>query len=315
LCGAEEVILLFDGDKAGIKAADRSARLFIENNLDSKVIVLPEGLDPDDYFKKYTDQDFKNLVENAAYDFEFIISIITKQFKGVSQSENLIKEILSYEEYMKSTTKRELFVNKIVELTKISKKNIQQLISKSDTKKTNLTTVQEEATLFKFDKEYLQEIQFLQYLMNHVQAITLARERVKPEEFIHQKLSHVYARFLQLNDEEFKTLEAKSFPDQFIEFNELLMHLLHFGTEYKGPSQPRPSTQEMEKLKINHEKSINHFSETAFNILIERLKKKHRLYEIRKLKLFPSGAEKSAVKRLTENRKKNNPQPKDKSPV
>ncbi|MCG8333626.1 MAG: DNA primase [Proteobacteria bacterium] len=307
ICGAEEVILLFDGDKAGIKAADRSARLFIENGLDSKVVVLPEGLDPDDYFKKYTNQDFSNLVEKAAYDFEFIISIITNQFKGVSQSENLIKEILSYEQFIKSTTKRELFLNKVVELTKISKKNIQQLISKSDTKKTNQTTIQEETTLFKFDKEYLHEIQFLQYLMNHVQAITLAREKVKPEEFIHQKLSHVYARFLQLSDEEFKTLEAKSFPDQFIEFNELLMHLLHFGTEYKGPSQPRPSTQEMENLKINHEQSISSFSELALNILIERLKKKRRSYDIKKLKLFPSGAEKSAVERLAENRKKNNP--------
>jgi hypothetical protein len=144
--------------------------------------------------------------------------------------------------------------------------------------------------------------------MNHVQAITLAREKVKPEKFIHQKLSQVYARFLQLTDEEFKTLEAKSFPDQFIEFNELLMHLLHFGTEYKGPRQPRPSTQEMEELKTKNENSLNNYSEDALNMLIEKLMKKHRSHEIRKLKLFPSGMEKNAVKRLAESRKKDYPQ-------
>ena len=63
----------------------------------------------------------------------------------------------------------------------------------------------------------------------------------------------------------------------------------------------------MEKLKNSNEESLQSYSESALNMLIEKLKKKHRSYEIKKLKLFPSGMEKDAVRRLTETRKKDNP--------
>ncbi|MGK0289462.1 MAG: DNA primase, partial [bacterium] len=55
----QNIFLLFDGDQAGIKAAEKSVKLFLANNQDSRVVLLPDGFDPDDYFKQYTPKDFQ----------------------------------------------------------------------------------------------------------------------------------------------------------------------------------------------------------------------------------------------------------------
>ncbi len=49
---ADKVVLVFDGDEAGIKAADRALEIFIGQEIDVAIAVLPDGLDPDELLKQ-----------------------------------------------------------------------------------------------------------------------------------------------------------------------------------------------------------------------------------------------------------------------
>lgn len=49
---ADTVILLFDGDEAGQRAADRAVEVFLSGTLDVRIAVLPGGLDPDDLLRE-----------------------------------------------------------------------------------------------------------------------------------------------------------------------------------------------------------------------------------------------------------------------
>ncbi|MFZ9692361.1 MAG: DNA primase, partial [Phycisphaerales bacterium] len=49
---AERVVLLFDGDDAGQRAADRAIEVFFGGTLDVRIGILPGGLDPDDLLKQ-----------------------------------------------------------------------------------------------------------------------------------------------------------------------------------------------------------------------------------------------------------------------
>lgn len=62
---ASEVVLVFDGDRAGRDAARKSAEKFIAQNLDLKVLTLPLGQDPDDYLSSHSAEEFEKLVESA----------------------------------------------------------------------------------------------------------------------------------------------------------------------------------------------------------------------------------------------------------
>lgn len=50
---AERVAVLFDGDEAGRKALARSVELFVAAHMDARAVVLPEGLDPDDFVRRH----------------------------------------------------------------------------------------------------------------------------------------------------------------------------------------------------------------------------------------------------------------------
>lgn len=50
----DHVVLVYDGDKAGIAAAEKAAKLIIENGLQCSVVIIPDGKDPDDLVQEHT---------------------------------------------------------------------------------------------------------------------------------------------------------------------------------------------------------------------------------------------------------------------
>ncbi len=62
---AERVVLVYDADTAGQKAADRALEFFLGSDLDLKVLTLPENLDPCDYLLDQGAPAFRGLVEQA----------------------------------------------------------------------------------------------------------------------------------------------------------------------------------------------------------------------------------------------------------
>jgi DNA primase len=71
---ADRVVLVFDGDEAGQKAADRSVELFLGHEVDVRVLTLPEGLDPCDFLLKDGAEPFRAMVERAADPLDFAVN-------------------------------------------------------------------------------------------------------------------------------------------------------------------------------------------------------------------------------------------------
>ncbi len=67
----DNVIVLFDPDAAGIKAALRGALILIEQGLFVKVASLSDGLDPDEYIAKYGQEAFEKVLDQAQDLIEF----------------------------------------------------------------------------------------------------------------------------------------------------------------------------------------------------------------------------------------------------
>ncbi|RYY14348.1 MAG: DNA primase, partial [Cytophagaceae bacterium] len=65
----ENVTVLYDGDAAGIKASLRGVDLLLEGGLNVRVVLFPDGDDPDSYIRKVGDQAFATYVEQQSQDF------------------------------------------------------------------------------------------------------------------------------------------------------------------------------------------------------------------------------------------------------
>ena len=77
---ADRAVLVFDGDEAGQKAADRALELFLGHEVDVRVLTLPDGLDPCDYLLAEGSGPFLELVGKAADPLEFAIGRAGSRF-------------------------------------------------------------------------------------------------------------------------------------------------------------------------------------------------------------------------------------------
>lgn len=86
----DEVVLLFDGDSAGLKAAMRSVPLFLAEQLDARIGVLPEGHDPDSLVREQGAEGIDALVAGARPLAEFVFDDLVRQHGLTLQGKNHI---------------------------------------------------------------------------------------------------------------------------------------------------------------------------------------------------------------------------------
>lgn len=63
------IVLLYDGDAAGIHAALRGTDMLLEEGMNIKVLLLPDGNDPDSFARNHTAADFRKYIEEHQTDF------------------------------------------------------------------------------------------------------------------------------------------------------------------------------------------------------------------------------------------------------
>lgn len=65
----KNITVLYDGDEAGIKASLRGIDLILEEGMNVKVLLLPEGEDPDSYARSHSNTEFLDFIEKNENDF------------------------------------------------------------------------------------------------------------------------------------------------------------------------------------------------------------------------------------------------------
>lgn len=82
----ENVTLIYDGDSAGIKASLRGIDMLLSHKMHVRVLLLPEGEDPDSFARKHTPDEFKEYVARNQTDFiRFKLSVLLKDAQGDPQ--------------------------------------------------------------------------------------------------------------------------------------------------------------------------------------------------------------------------------------
>ncbi len=70
----KDVVLVFDGDSAGGKAAERGIGLFLDAGVRVRVVTLPEGEDPDSFLRQHSGEGFLQRVAEAQSFLEFLLT-------------------------------------------------------------------------------------------------------------------------------------------------------------------------------------------------------------------------------------------------
>ena len=111
----ENVTIMYDGDAAGIHAAERGIGLCLKGGLNVRVVLIPDGDDPDSFARKHTLEEVKSFIEENERDF---ISYRTDQLIGDAGSDpvrrsNLVNEIAGTLALIPDQVKRAMYVQDV----------------------------------------------------------------------------------------------------------------------------------------------------------------------------------------------------------
>ncbi len=141
----KNITILYDGDLAGIKASFRGIDLILEEGMNVRVLLFPDGDDPDSYSKKVTNEAFKEFIKNNSKDFiAFKTNLLYKEVEHdpIKRAE-LIKDIVESIAVIPDAINRSVYVKECSKIMDISEQILQIEINKIIRKKTGKPTQQQ----------------------------------------------------------------------------------------------------------------------------------------------------------------------------
>jgi DNA primase len=127
------VLILYDGDPAGIKAALRGVDLLLSRDMNVKIALLPQGHDPDSFIRDKGESGFRAFIKDNAQDFIlFKSNLLLEEAKNDPiRTTNLIKDIVDSIAKIPDALKRSLFIKQCAERFDLSEELLIDTLNKS----------------------------------------------------------------------------------------------------------------------------------------------------------------------------------------
>lgn len=141
----KNITILFDGDAAGIRASIRGIDLILEQGMNVKVLMFPDGDDPDSFAKKVSKEELKDYLKNNSQDFiNFKVSLLMEEAKNDPvKKAGLIRDIVVSISKIPDRIQQEVYVQECSRIMDISESvlfnELAQLSSKAQRELSNKT--------------------------------------------------------------------------------------------------------------------------------------------------------------------------------
>ena len=118
----DQVVLIYDGDNAGQKAAQRAIPILEKTGLQVKVLQMRDAKDPDEFLKKFGADKFKLLLAESSNRVEYQLNAIRKKYDlGLDdQRVKYLQESADLISTLPSAIQREVYAGRVAETAKIS---------------------------------------------------------------------------------------------------------------------------------------------------------------------------------------------------
>lgn len=254
-----EVVVVYDGDSAGIQAALKGTGLLMQAGLTVKALVLPDGNDPDDYIKAQGREAFLQLVEQADDFMTFYIRNNAVRMKTIEGRTEVIHEVFHLVATFDDLSAREGLVKKIATVVDLQYWNLWRDFERWFAAKNTAhypaagSDVPAARDTMAFSQD---DYDFLAGLLNNPSLLALAKEKLTGVTLSESPLSQVLERlFTSSRGNILQELESE--PAQRL---------------YSAAANSEPAAKDLNDLV---EKRINSFEKEAL-----RMQQKHVMNEL-----------------------------------
>ena len=280
------IVLLFDGDKAGVDASLRSTDMILEKGLNVKICSFPEGEDPDSFVKNNKKEKTLDFISQNSKDFiEFKLSFYDEELNDEDKKVEVIRSVIKSISKIQDRLKQEIYIKKcsqildIDEATLFNSLNIEEKnnyrLNKNRKKiqKSSLSVIQKEKNIKKHNHIFELEKQIITILLKY------GEKEIAYEDTIASEDDNGEIK------EESKNIKSKVFEKIFLDLQQDEIEFAHppFQKIYKKLIEIYNSQN-----KFSYDKFINELdsdlSKIASDILI--FDDKHSLHDWEKRNIY-----------------------------
>ncbi|MDD5431817.1 MAG: DNA primase [Candidatus Omnitrophica bacterium] len=244
-----KVVMVYDGDKAGELASLRSLDIFIEEGMDVKVVILPQGHDPDSFVLKEGVAKFREVVLNAYNLFDYKLKILRNRH-NIKEAEGkrdvALEMLLTINKFKNSIIKAE-YINRLSEEIGIGEEHILEELGKIKAPASRFEPVKE------VSKRNLQinptERLLIKLMLEEKNLIDKLRNTLAPDDFQDQRVSKIVSTMFELF-EKGKNIETSSLMQHFndVDIDQILCESL-FLPELSMDSKEKVADDCVKRLK------------------------------------------------------------------
>ena len=148
---AQRIVLNYDGDEAGQRAAERSVTRFLAHDLDLRVLTLAEGKDPADYLDGQSAEDFQALVATApeAWEYKLRAVLLRNQTDSVHGKQQVLSEMLEFltaAPGLAETVREDLILRRVCGLMQADERRVRRQLADLRTRRSARPAFRKEAS-------------------------------------------------------------------------------------------------------------------------------------------------------------------------
>jgi DNA primase len=260
---AEQVVIVYDADTAGIKAALRGLDMFIRSGLKVRVVALPQGSDPDDFLRSQGVEKFQREISQSLSLVDYRIKLVL-QTTDLNSSEGkvvLVEEVLPTIARIKNLIEQKEEIKKLSRLISVDEETLLLELGRINRKtyQWEEPSYREELTRDFRNSTSQQGILkaekgLVQVMINYPEEIETIRVEITPKDFLISDLSRIVKVIYELYDK-------KEPINPAIIMDRIYSEDLQFSSQIN---------QIIASLGIEEKKA--EFSPGTVNALIERIK-------------------------------------------
>ena len=213
----DQVVLIYDGDKAGQNATQRAIPILEKAGLQVKVLQMKDAKDPDEYLKKFGADKFKLLLEESANRVEYQLNAIRRKY-DLREDDQRVKYIYESAELLctlGSPVQREVYGHRVAETAGISYDALKLEVDKAYKRRLNrekkkqeqidlspAKNLQPKARSIRYDnmRSAMAEETVLALILKEPALLAQLKD-LKPEEFSSELLGRAYGQLRRRYDQ------------------------------------------------------------------------------------------------------------------
>jgi DNA primase len=128
----KRIVINYDGDKAGVKAARRAIETLVKDDFETKVLILPDGNDPDDFLKANGAESYNHLRGNAFSFMQFVLDnlMLERNLASTKERSEAIEDLLPLLSFIRNPLQKREAFDQAMSFLRIDDKILKDLLLK-----------------------------------------------------------------------------------------------------------------------------------------------------------------------------------------